>query len=101
MNDLPTYDDCEAIKRYAESVLRVVRHKHTLQETAVICGVSTMTVGDICGTSKHPERRRQLYYVESAIKIINNYEANKDKKIIMEKNPDLKIKPWDKIPKNE
>jgi hypothetical protein len=80
--------DCETVKRQAESLLRYVRSQNTQEKTAVICGISTYEVGDICGTSKHPDRKRYLYSVEMALKIIKKYEENYGKKIIIKKNPD-------------
>jgi hypothetical protein len=77
------------------------RKTHDQAHTAALFGVSTYTVGDICGTAKHPDRIRNLYFFETAIKVIRNYEKNKGTKIRIENNPDTKLKPWDKVPSKE
>lgn len=97
MSDIISYDNCESIKRDAEQLLRYVRTQFNQEETAKICGVSTFEVGDVCGTSKHPDRKRNIYHVETALKIVRRYEVNKDKSVVIDKNPDTKLKPWDVV----
>jgi hypothetical protein len=97
MIDEITQEDFEAIKRQAEFRCREYRKDHNLRQTAAVFEVSTIEVGDICGTSMHPDRKRQIYHVETAFKMLQAYERNKDKIFHFDKNPDLKKKESDKF----
>lgn len=77
------------VKRNAEQIIQYVREHNNLEKTAAICGCSTMTVTNIV------KDRQQVRYYDTAVKIIRSYDANKDKKITVEKNPDAKLKLWD------
>jgi hypothetical protein len=98
MNDLLSASDITATKQHATQIVRMVRETHDQEKTAAMLGISTYEVGDLCGTAKHPDRKRNVYFYETAQKIITNYDKNKGKKIKVEHNPDTAKKVWDKVP---